>query len=519
MQWKLFLIALLSGTALGIGTLVPALWPLSLVAAAGIVHLIYASISRSVRLQLLCVAGVVTYGFSFTAIFWHTLPLDWLGVTGLVAPLLIVLVWSTTVGLFGILFGYGLTAAVPLFKYRWYDACTLAALYTVLDTAATFAYSILTYAPGALVGPHFTMGSPAYQLAESAVLLPAAAWGGVYALLFLQAFIGAAAYIVYARGGTWWIRVVFSVFFVGAVVLPQGSAPATLEGSVDHVAAVTLFENPASAEPVADMRTAVREQILSAAPVSTRIFLPEDTRYLQYESLEVLAELGSTYPTLALVTSATTPTPVGLASQLTYFEPGAQYLATSSKQFLMVFGEYMPLVYGAVGRALGQGPLLDTIAAQRSFVRTPAKPIGREQGFTGAVGLCSDAMSPALYRGQVLSGGTYLVNLASHRWFHQSVPLYETAKRVGRVRAVELDRWYVRASNDTPSFVLDNHGRLVAETRWGQSEPVIATVAHRTTQTPYAYVGYGVLALPLVWVLGVFLWHRRRATVHEETRT
>jgi apolipoprotein N-acyltransferase len=125
-----------------------------------------------------------------------------------------------------------------------------------------------------------------------------------------------------------------------------------------------------------------------------------------------------------------------------------------------------------------------------------------------SVGLCSDGLSPVLYTEDVRKGAALLTNLSSHGWFHRSELMYELSKRIGKVRAVENRRWYVRSAHETPSFVVDAFGRVTVESAWNESEPLTAFVVPLHAKSIYVLVYRYIPFLLCVFIAYCVVTHR-----------
>lgn len=496
------LILVLAGSSLGIGTLLPELWFLSLGSFALITYLVRDTHTPVTALwRQLFLIGTITYGFTFWAVFWHALPLDWLGLSGLVAIGLILLIWSLSTAVLAVSFASWLTAAAYLQTRNWFDVLLIPAAYVIADTVGTWLFGALHAGPSSLWGPHFTMSSPGYQLAESPIVLPITTLGGLYGLLFVQAAVGVFIYTQYRRytqTGQQTRMIGIALLLLLIYFTPQG-APDTPQPLPLHIAAITTYETSGRGTPVTDEHARITKQVSQLPTTTELVFLPEDVRYIQ-KSRTMPQQYPAATTSAWLIDSGTLRTDSGLQSRITMWQPPTPHTATSSKKFLMVFGEYMPYLYTYLGRALGLDEVLTRLQTDRAYQTTPGHLFSYNQ-LPFSVMLCSDAMSPTLYANEVRAGATFIVNLASHGWHHQSRALYHTAVRVGQVRATESHRWYIRASNDTPSFVIAPNGMLTHETVWYDTTPLLATIYPHTKTTPFTIMQHWVLLAPTVILL------------------
>ena len=98
----------------------------------------------------------------------------------------------------------------------------------------------------------------------------------------------------------------------------------------------------------------------------------------------------------------------------------------------------------------------------------------------------------------MLAEATALVNVTNDAWFGRSSARYQHLQ-ISRMRAIEAQRYLVRAANDGVSAVIGPHGELLA--RAAEYEPTVlrASIVPRTGLPPYARVGnWPVVLLALV---------------------
>lgn len=111
---------------------------------------------------------------------------------------------------------------------------------------------------------------------------------------------------------------------------------------------------------------------------------------------------------------------------------------------------------------------------------------------------------------------TVLVNLSNIAWFGDTVAI-DQHRHISRMRALELGRPMVRATNTGATAVIDHRGRVLAALPHGQRAVLDARVAARTGLTPYAALSAHAPLWPLAAGCAALLWlscawpRRRRA--------
>jgi apolipoprotein N-acyltransferase len=147
---------------------------------------------------------------------------------------------------------------------------------------------------------------------------------------------------------------------------------------------------------------------------------------------------------------------------------------------LVPFGEYVPLrqmllFAHALVHAVGQFEFgtKDTPLAGR-FLYGPA--------------ICYEVVFPQIPRTQVVHGANVLVTITNDAWYDgTSAPRQHLNQ--ARLRAVESDRYLLRAGTTGISAVVDPAGQLVQQLEMGKQGIIYAGFQPRTSTTPYVRFG------------------------------
>jgi apolipoprotein N-acyltransferase len=178
-----------------------------------------------------------------------------------------------------------------------------------------------------------------------------------------------------------------------------------------------------------------------------------------------------------------------------------------NKVKLVPLGEYLPFAEQLKG-----------ILQRLSPVELTMEPGTHTQTFftrfgKATVGICYDSAFPNLFRRQTAAGGEFILSIANNDPFSARMMAQHHALDV--LRAIESDRWLVRATNTGLSAVISPKG----VTQW-QSSPRtesvhIGQIQRRNSRT--LYVRLGDWLLPLLWVssglLGGLTWRRHLNTL------
>jgi len=121
-----------------------------------------------------------------------------------------------------------------------------------------------------------------------------------------------------------------------------------------------------------------------------------------------------------------------------------------------------------------------------------------------AVSLCYESVFPGLVRRAVLDGGQVLATLSNDAWFGRSAGA-EQHFLMGRVRAIEFRRFWLRAGNDGVTAVTDPYGRVQARLERGARATLQAGFSPQNSLTLYARFGDWMVGLVTLTLLTCFL--------------
>lgn len=523
---KKVLLAILSGALLGAPFIVPSLWPLALIGLAPLlIVLTDEKLSARHAFGFGFLTGLVLYGIAVWAIFWSALPLDWLGALDPSSQVVFVaLGWGMTV--LGLALWAGIFALVfsRLADNSWRDVFTASALWVICEWLGAWWFGIQSFGPGSIMGPHASLAFIGNVLARDGALVQIAWLGGVYALSALAAGTGALLYRSYRANArerrmlAGAIVVLIAFWLVGHMVLARTSS----FGGEERISIAAIStQQPA-------VPTMTREQVATSLDTFMRLLrrargadivaFPEGSDFLKLLREPAPARAnptlrsifaGTTLP--ALIDSGNAYSSHGtLRSRVEVYDIEANTSAFEDKRFILSYGESMPAYVRAFAAVIGKGSVLESLVALRGL--TPGndtRPLVAASASLGVL-FCDEAMSPVLYRLLAKEGARVFVNVSSHGWFHGSRMVADQMLNVSIVRAVESRRWYVQASDISPSFALDPYGRIATSTAWGTEGVLTVSVEPRSDITPYVRFGPWVLWCAFLTLLITCARSRRR---------
>ena len=163
---------------------------------------------------------------------------------------------------------------------------------------------------------------------------------------------------------------------------------------------------------------------------------------------------------------------------------------------LVPLGEYIPFepIFGKVVDRLS--PIESHLAAGKPNQLFDT-PFGR-----AIVGICYESAFAEHFRAQAARGGQFILTASNNAHYSPAMPAQHHALDV--MRAVETDKWAVRATNTGYSGIVDPHGRTIWLSGINTNEVHAATIYRRQGQT--FYVRWGDWLTPGLLVLASLGW-------------
>jgi apolipoprotein N-acyltransferase len=170
-----------------------------------------------------------------------------------------------------------------------------------------------------------------------------------------------------------------------------------------------------------------------------------------------------------------------------------QLTSRYDKSKLVPLGEYIPFeeILGAIIQRLSP---LDEHQVHGSPNQIFDTPLGR-----AIVGICYESAFPEVFRRQAAAGGEFILSSSNDAHYSAAMPFQHHAQDI--MRAIETDRWSVRATNTGYSAFVDPHGHTLWISGYNTYETHAATIYRRQTKT--LYVRWGDWLTPILLGLGL----------------
>jgi apolipoprotein N-acyltransferase len=186
----------------------------------------------------------------------------------------------------------------------------------------------------------------------------------------------------------------------------------------------------------------------------------------------------------------------GYANSLFTVDGMGKTLSRYDKIKLVPLGEYIPFE-NTLGKIINRLSPLEERMIPGHPQQVFDTPFGR-----AIVAICYESAFPYHFQRQAAAGGEFILSAANNDHYAKSMPAQHHALDV--MRAIEVDRWAVRATNTGYSAIVDPHGQTLWKSQINTYEIHDAIVYRRQSQT--LYVRWGDWLTPLLLVLGaIFL--------------
>ncbi len=182
--------------------------------------------------------------------------------------------------------------------------------------------------------------------------------------------------------------------------------------------------------------------------------------------------------------------------------PGRGLVQEYRKLHLVPFGEHIPYEE--------QLPFLSRIDVSGGHYSPGTDyTIFRLNGIKFACLICFESIFPEISRRYAKKGADFLVNITNDGWFGK-ISGSQQHNDMAILRAVENNSYLARSANTGISMLVDNKGRILAESRVFEEAHLSGNLRIAGSPAPYRYLGDIVPTLSILLVPFVYLFRKPR---------
>jgi apolipoprotein N-acyltransferase len=198
--------------------------------------------------------------------------------------------------------------------------------------------------------------------------------------------------------------------------------------------------------------------------------------------------------------------PSGITNSILTINGEGKTMSRYDKWKLVPLGEYIPFEQ-YLGKLVDTISPLDSHLAAGKFAPSVITPIGNT-----IFGICYDSAYAEHFRRQAQTGDL-IITASNDAHYGAAMPAQHHA--LDLMRAIETDRWTIRASNTGYSAIIDPHGR----TQWISKLNEFAAHAHQVYRqhTQTLYVRFGNWLTPLLFAIGLIVTIRSFPSLKNES--
>ena len=460
--------------------------------------------------------------FSFVCMLVSTLwflsvfPLDWLKITDpLLSIFIIVPFWLSFLMAMSLIIAFW----PPLVKkiqtgQIFVDAFLGASLWVLIEYLRSWVLAVGVYGDQTLFGPHYTYYSVAYPVSNIPIVHNLFPFGGMYLVSFFIIFSNYFFYYCFAgfKSNKDLKGIFLSVLFLASLLFFSTHTLQYIrkKESISSPFVMTVVNMH---ELVSHSSLGAKERIRKALSLVSSMNNP-DGIIIFPENVNIVTpflegEIPKDTFTFNLAIGSFTGNQF---YNMYFFTQGDRKVEYYRKQLLMPIGEYNVSWIDFLIQKSSLGHWTNIYnAVKHTHKKGSSQSVFSYQKIDGLIfggSLCSENISPYIYRNATILGSTVLLNIASHAPFHGSNLLARQTLAINTARALENGRYFITSSNYSPSFVITDEGDLIYVSKDSKKESfdnvLVVTKKYITPYVKYGdyvvFLAFIILSLRIIWI-------------------
>lgn len=162
------------------------------------------------------------------------------------------------------------------------------------------------------------------------------------------------------------------------------------------------------------------------------------------------------------------------------------------KSKLVPMGDYIPLT-----------ETINNVFPNSGLPMSTFKPAPQQKSIITAKGMpflpaiCFEIIFPEIVRANIIGQNpAFIINISEDGWFRKSSQPYQHLE-ISRLRAIENGRPLIRATNRGISAIINQHGKIIAQSNLFEQDELLSSITPVEGSTPYMLIG----AFPILSII------------------
>lgn len=449
-------------------------------------------------------SGCIYYGYIFFWL-WSLYPLTNFGVSGKLASFFLILfVFFFSVVCMAFFWGLYTFFGVKIIKttHPFLTPFGLASLFVLCQYAQAWGFGLFWLGGGTTLGPHWTLGNPAYFFDSIPSIVNISSVLGIYGIDFLLISLGS------AMGLYLWKRTYQSALWTAVLIFTATIIFSGYSGSMQetkkYIVSIIQTGNPTkidyTPQEIIDDFAQKSTLLKQAAPKSDIVIFPERawfsttlSQFLDPKSFQNFFKT-LTKNNILIVDNNRVTEEGGLKSKVLFIDSQEGIVGTYDKKLLTPGGEFLPYIIKFPLAVLGW--LSHKNIPMVEFARGQNDNVLNYGGEKIKVLVCSDIISPSISRA---GSSGLIIELSSLGLFGQNKHIGNQILAMAKFRAVENKKYLILASHYGLSYIINPQGKVQEKTDFSGYQILTGEIASRTGFTWYNRLGdWPILMLSMV---------------------
>lgn len=460
--------------------------------------------------------------FYFSYIFWWVwslYPLDALGIeNNFYAVIALLFIFSVSV--VSMAFFWGVFSFFSLRVLKSTNilllAPAIAGLFVILEYLRSWGFGIVWWGSGSLMGPHWTLGNPAYLFSFSKYILNTASIWGIYGIDFFIVLILISIFLCIRKQSKlnlWQLFLAILIFFLAGFLSKPVDAPINEAVRIILIQTANSIDISSGSEGMISDFNKKLSLLKDAAKRGNIIVFSETSNlsrvlsgFLNTNSVQNYFNKLSENPVMILDNIRIMENN-RLISKTIFINSKNGIDQFTDKELLTPVGEYLPYTIKWPLRILSKS-FVNSFAYSREFSRGIHTENLSFQDKTARVVICSEILSPVLFRN---TDYQFIIGQDSLGMFNGNKSIEFQLLSALRFRSAENKKPAVLASNYGRSYVINDSGRVIKSTDSPGYQILTADIVPNEERTWYNKLGdFPILLLSLA-VFGLSLINFKHA--------